>query len=190
MLELPRDGHVELCRGTVKLLAEWTPGDVAAGSLHLTLEDQRTFDATECKIRLDPGTADSFPLLVDLHDRYVVICGYPAIVSVSLSPLALRSSVSLDYKEASTLEHPWWIPVTSAKTSLVATDRKIWALDENGQLLWLWSCDVEDRRQWIARAPTVRDGVVQVELGRLEYHYALELSLRDGQPVGRASRIR
>lgn len=130
----------------------------------MRLEDQRTFESVESSLRMDPWSAEGFTL-VDYPDLHcLLIGGARAVVAVDASTLAWRSSVSLEYQEAETLDEPWHVEAPSARAVIVATERRVWCVETKGLVRWMWSCRTTDEDRWVKAAPVVAGDRARVPL--------------------------
>lgn len=147
------------------------------------LEDQETYESVEGLIRLDPWIADEYGLIEFGTGNCFLICGAQAVVSVDASNLVLLSSVGLEYQEGETIDSPWHVEIEGSGLLVVATERRVWCVDERGAIRWLWSCSTSEQDGWISGEPAVGDERVCVPLRTAKRDLSVELQLRDGLPT-------
>lgn len=164
------------------LKVDWRPGDVGPGLLSLVLEDQETSHAVEGRVRLDPWIADEYRLIEVSTGNCFVICGSPAVVVVDGTSLALLSSMSLEYGEGETIDLPWCAE-SEDRRFVLATERRVWCVDERGMIRWIWGCMNNDRYRAIVAVPRVTGDRVRVPLRNLQGDFFVDLLLSDGLEI-------
>ncbi len=164
---LKTHGRRRMTSRPAELETNYRPGENDVGSLALRLEDQTTFDSVEGKVRLDPWSADGYVLLELKTAEVLILCGAQAIVAIDARTLAWRSSVGLEYEECETLIAPWHSESTEMRGAVVATDRRVWRVDEAGAIRWMWSAKTTDEERWIVAAPDISGGTVRMSLRTL-----------------------
>ena len=180
---LKTHGTALLRSGRALIEADYRPADGGVGLLALRLEDQETCESLEGLIRLDPWIGDEYGLIEFSAGDCFLVCGTQAVVSVDASSLVLLSSVGLEYQEGETIDSPWHVEIEGSGLLVVATERRIWCLDERGAVRWLWSCLTSEQDRWISGEPVVRDDRVCVPLGTAQGDVSVELLLKDGLPT-------
>ena len=180
-MRLSKEGDEVAVRGGAALLsASYSPDDGAVGTLLLRVEDQSTYDSVEAAVGLDPWTPDAWELYDWSATGVLVVCGADAIVAFD-PRWRLSSRVSLEYEECDTLDSPWFAGGTASDQLLVATERRVWSLNRDGAVRWIWSCDTHDRHQWIVDAPRVDDSIVVVPVQSKAGGGVVRLTLDGGQ---------
>ena len=182
MVTLKAHGTVPLRSGRALLETKYLPADNGPGLLTLTLEDQETYESVDGTVRLDPLIADEYGLIEFRTAACFVICGAQAVVGVDISNLSLVSSVGLEFHEAETVGSPWHSESEAHRSLVLATERRVWCLDERGAIRWTWACATDDRDRWITGAPVIEDGSVRVPLRTMRGEQTIELDLADGLP--------
>lgn len=182
-MKLETHGRIALRSGRALLETSYRPGDAGPGTLSLRLEDQETFESVEGRLRLDPWIGDEYRWF-ELHSgNYLVIAGAEAVVAVDATTLGWLSSVALEHEEGETIDGPWHVEVEAARSLIVATERRLWCMDERGAIRWLWSCSTAGEHHWIGAAPTVRDNRVLVSLRTPRAERTVEIHMGDGLPI-------
>lgn len=173
-------GTVELQAGRILLETDWQPGDAdRPGLLSLRLEDQETYESVEGRLRLDPLIADEY-LLIELTGECFILCGSPAVVALDAASLALISSLGLEYEEAELIGTPWHVEILESRMLILATERRVWCVDERGAIRWVWGCQTSDRYLQISGAPVPRGDRIRVPLVSAKGELSIELLLSDG----------
>ena len=180
---LKTHGTVSLRSGLATLEADYCPGSGEAGLLSMNLEDQETGESVRGTIRLDPWLADEYRVIELTRSKHLVICGAQAVVTVDASNLALRSSLSLEYEEGETLDSPWHAEIEADRSTILATERRVWCLDERGAIRWVWACRTSDEHEWISGAPAMRGDRVRVPLRNATRDRTVDLYVTDGLPA-------
>lgn len=184
---LKTHGAVPLRGGRLLIEADYHPSDGGPGLLALRLEDQETGDSVDGLIRLDPWLRDEYRLIEFGAGTCLLVCGEQAVVSIDVASLVLRSSVILEYDEVNTLDVPWHAEPPRGGLLVVATQRRVWCLDERGTMRWLWSCATSEQARLISGPPTLTDKRVRVALWTARGDIAVEIQLEDGLPSSPAS---
>ncbi len=189
MIQLNTHGEVLVRSGRALLQADYSSGDGAPGVLSLRLEDQETFDAVDGRLRLDPWSGDVYEMFDWTAGDCFVICGAQAVVALKASTLAIVSSVAMEYEEGETIEAPWFSEAHEHHALIIATERRVWCLDDRATIRWMWSCATAEYERWILNPPEVADGRVRISLGTDHRDISIELSIIDGlQACDSASR--
>ncbi len=183
MFILETHGTVSLRSGRLLLEADYCPGSGEPRLLSMNLEDQQTWESVRGTLRLDPWRADEYRVIDLAMSNHLVLCGAQAVVTVDASNLAVRSSVSLEYEEGETLDSPWYTEIEADRSALLATERRVWCLDERGAIRWVWGCRTSDEYRWISGAPVMRGDRVRVPLRNATRDLAVDLQVTDGLPV-------
>ena len=173
-------GTAELRSGQVLLETDWQPGDAGRpGLLSLRLEDQETYESVEGRVRLDSWIADAY-LLLELTGECFILCGSPAVVALDAASLALISSLGREYEEGEIIGTPWHVEVMESRLLILATEQRVWCLDERGAIRWVWGCRTRDRYVQIAGAPVPGGDRIRVPLVSAKGEFQVELLLNDG----------
>lgn len=180
---LSSHGTAALRFSRASIRTDYHPADGCPGILTLEREDLDTYASVEGRLRLDPWIGEQYGLLEFRTGSCFVICGAQAVVSVDMSTLALLSSVALEYEEGETIDVPWHVEIESSRLFVIATERRVWCLDERGTIRWLWSCATSERDTIIAGEPVATDRHVSVPLRIANGTLSVELQLSDGLPV-------
>lgn len=176
-------GTTALRGGRGTLATDYRPGDVGPGLLSLRLEDHATYESVEGQIRLDPWFGDEYPLIEPATGGFFLICGAQAVVAVEATSLAWLSSVALEYEEGETIDLPWHVEVERSRLLVLATERRVWCVDERGAIRWVWGCTNSDQHRWISSQPIVTAEGVSVPLRTTKTSLSIELRLGDGLPA-------
>lgn len=164
--------------------SEYSPSDGGIGVLLLRLQEQTSFECRELRIRLDPLIADEYVWIEPGSDAYFVVCGAQGVVVVDVLTASLLTSVAWHADEGETVGVPWC--VEDAGGLIVATELRVWCLDDHGRVRWMWSCPQGPESVRITGSPSVRDGSVHVPMVRaLGEEICLVLNIRDGLPTHR-----
>ena len=173
-------GTAELRSGRVLLETDWRPGDAGRpGLLSLRLEDQETYESVEGRVRLDPWIADEY-LLIELTGECFILCGSPAVVALDAATLALISSLGREYEEGELIGTPWQVAIVESRMLILATERRVWCVDERGAIRWVWGCQTSDRYLRISGPPVPRGDRIRVPLVSARGELSVELLLNDG----------
>lgn len=164
------------------LSAEYQTSDRGPGHLTLRLEDPRTYDEVVGRVRLDPWRAGEYCVLELSHGAVLVICGAQAIVVLDAASLTITASVALEYEETETMNAPWHTESHTHRAAILATERRVWCLSDQGCIRWMWSCAMAEEKRWLSSAPTLADSHVRIPLGSQRGHALVELDLHDGLP--------
>lgn len=183
-MQLKTHGEVLVRSGRVLLQADYSSGDGGPGVLSLRLEDQETFDAVDGRLRLDPWSGDAYELFDWPAGNCFVLCGAQAVVALNVSTLAIASSVTMEYEEGETIDAPWFVEAHEHHALVIATERRVWRLDDRGAIRWMWSCATAEYERWILDSPEVADARVRIPLGAERRDISIELSLIDGLQAG------
>lgn len=173
-------GTTALRSGRALIETDYRPGDRGPGLLAMRLEDQETGESVEASIRLDPWSGHEYRLIEPVAS-YVVICGAQAIVAIDASTLAWLSSVALEYEEGERIGSPWHVEIEGRL--VLATERRVWCLDERGVIQWMWSCSASERDSWISGQPVAEGDRVRLPLRTFHRDFSVELRLGDGLPI-------
>ena len=166
------------------LETEYRPGSVGPGMLSLRHTDPTTFESTSGQVRLDPWIADEYQIIELEIGNYFMLCGAQAVVAVEAASLAWLSSIALEYQEGETIDLPWSAESQRSRLLVLATERRVWCLDERGAIRWVWSCTTGDQNRWISDEPVIAGDLVRVPLRTVTSAPAVELRLGDGLPTG------
>jgi hypothetical protein len=184
MVTIRTHGTAELRSGRVRLEADYQPGDAGRpGLLSLRLEDQETYESVDGVIRLDPWIADEYRLIEPTTGDCFLLCGAQAVVAIDASTLAWRSSLGLEYQEGETIDAPWHSEIVERRLLILATERRVWCVDERGAIRWVWGCLTSDRYTRISGEPVPRGDRVGVPLQRAKGDFYVDLQLNDGLPA-------
>lgn len=176
-------GTALLRSGRALLEANYRPRDAGPGLLSLRLEDQESFESVAGQVRLDPWFADEYALIELKTGNCFLLCGAQAVVAVDAFSLAWLSSVGLEYQEGETIDSPWHAEIEESRLLMIATERRVWCVDERGAIRWLWGCSTSDQDRWISGAPVVVGDRVRVPLRTFRTDLSVELQLKDGLPT-------
>jgi hypothetical protein len=135
------------------LTAEYTPGDRGPGRVALSLVDQDTGEASDTALQLDPWSGDVYEVFEWSECGALILCGAPQVVALALPELGFGAAVGLEYEEAETLDHPWFVEVPELRLLVVATERRMWCLDERLAIRWLWSARTQHDDRWLHGPP-------------------------------------
>jgi len=173
-------GTAELRSGRILLETDWWPGDAGRpGLLSLRLEDRETYESVEGRVRLDPWIADEY-LLIELTGDCFILCGSPAVVALDAASLALISSLGREYEEGEIIGTPWQVEIAESRMLILATERRVWCVDERGAIRWVWGCQTSDRFIQISGAPVPGRDRLRVPLVSAKGELTVELLLNDG----------
>jgi hypothetical protein len=172
--------EVAVMQGRALLSAEYTPGDRGPGSVVLALVDQDTGDTAETVLRLDPWFRDHYEIIEWPQCSALLICGARQIVALSLPTLGFGAAVAVEYEEADTIERPWTVEVPELRLLIVATERRIWCLDERIAIRWLWSSRTGPDDRWLVAAPRAVGRELHVPVGTVHRDLTIELSADQG----------
>ncbi|AKU93472.1 hypothetical protein AKJ09_00136 [Labilithrix luteola] len=178
LMKLETHGDKQLVQSDrATLSSEATPAERGPWLLALRLEDQRTFDVVETTLRLSPATSE-YEGFDWAAGRCLVIHGSEALVALNAHDLRIRCSVAFEYKEARLVGQPWYRE--AGDVLLIATDRRVWCLEQGGSMRWMWSCRLVDEYRFLSAPPEVVGSAVRLRLGSKSGEEAIELSLADG----------
>ena len=150
---LKTHGATTLLSGHALIETDYQPGDTGPGLLFLRREDQETFDYVDGQVRLDPWNADEYPLIEFKTGNCLLICGAQAVVAIDALSLVWLSSVGLEYQEGETIDSPWHVEIEERRLLVLATERRVWCLDDHGSIRWMWSCSTGEHDRWISGHP-------------------------------------
>jgi hypothetical protein len=102
-------------------------------------------------------------------------------VAIDASSLSLLSSVALEYEEGERIGSPWHVQLEGHL--VLATERRVWCLDECGAIRWMWSCSASERDSWISGQPVAEGDRVRVPLRTFHRDFSVELCLGNGLPI-------
>lgn len=176
-------GATSLRSGRVLLETNYHPGTGGPGLLSLRLEDQETYEAVDGLIRLDPWIGDEYSLIEFRTGNCFLICGAQAVVAVDASNLALVSSLGLEYLEGETIDSPWHTENEGSRLLILATERRVWCVDECGAIRWVWGCRTNEQDRWVSAEPVIRDHCVHVPLRSTKGDLSVDLQVKDGLPA-------
>lgn len=183
MMMLKTHGTTGLRSGRVLLETNYRPADGGPGLLALRLEDQETYESVDGLIRLDPWIGDEYGLIEFRTGKCFLVCGAQAVVAVDASNLALVSSLGLEYQEGETIGAPWHTEIEAHRLLVLATERRVWCIDERGAIRWLWTCSTSEQDRWISGEPVVGGDRVRVPLKTTKGDFSVELQVSDGLPT-------
>lgn len=176
-------GTVSLRSRRVLIEADYSPANGGPGQLSVRLEDQETYESIDGLFRLDPWIGDEYSLIEFKTGNCFLICGAQAVVAIDVSNLALRSSLGLEYQEAETIDSPWHTEIEAARLLVLATERRVWCVEEDGAIRWVWGCLTDEQDRWVSAQPVVGDGCVRVPLRSAKGDLSVALRVSDGLPV-------
>ena len=179
---LKTHGATALRSGRSLLRADYRPGDAGPGLLRLRLEDQETLESRDGDVRLDPWIGDEYPLIEFKAGNCFLLCGAQAVVAVDCSSLSWLSSVGLEYQEGETIDSPWHVEAEESQLLVVATERRVWCVNEVGAIRWIWSCSVSNQDAWIVGSPVVVGSRVRLPINTRVAASFVDLRLADGLP--------
>lgn len=139
--------------GKAMLTAEYTPGDRGPGRVALSLVDQATGDFSDTVLELDPWSGNVYEVFEWSQCGALIVCGTPQIVAVALPALGFGAAINLEYEEAETLDHPWIVEVPELRLLVIATERRMWCLDERLAIRWMWSARTHHDDRWLFGPP-------------------------------------
>ena len=180
---LKTHGTAPLWSGRALIETGYRPGNGGPGLLALRLEDQETYESVDGLIRLDPWIGDKYGLIEFRTGNCFIICGAQAVVAVDASNLALLSSLGLEYQEGETIDAPWHREIEEGRLLILATERRVWCVDERGAIRWLWGCSTSEQDRWVSGEPVVGDDRVRVPLRTAKGDLSVDLLVRDGLPT-------
>jgi hypothetical protein len=180
---LKTHGTASLRSGRVLLETDYSPTDGGPGLLSLRLEDQETFLSVDGAIRLDPWIGQDYGLIEFRTGSCFLICGAQAVVAVDARSLGWSSSVGLEYEEGETLDVPWHLELERVRLLVLATERRVWCVDEHGAVRWLWNCSTGHVHAWISGALADGGDRVSVPVRTVQGERTVELQLSDGLPA-------
>lgn len=180
---LKTHGTVALRSGRVLIETDYRPANGGPGLLALTLEDQETYESVDGLVRLDPWMGDEYGLIEFRTGNCFLICGAQAVVAVDVSNLSLLSSLGLEYQEGETIDSPWHAEIEGSRLLILATERRVWCIDEHGAIRWLWCCATSEQDRWISGGPVVGGNRIRVPLRTAKGDLSVELQVRDGLPA-------
>jgi hypothetical protein len=179
---LKTHGTALLSSGRVLIETDYRPGTGGPGLLSLRLEDQETYEAVEGLVRLDPWIGDEYSVIEFRTGHCFLICGAQAVVAVGASNLTLLSSLGLEYEEGETIALPWHTEIEGSRLLVLATERRVWCVDGNGAIRWVWGCLTNEQHRWISGEPALVDDCVRVSLRSAKGDSSVDLQIRDGLP--------
>lgn len=171
---------VPLIHGGTTLSAQYAAADHGPGLTSFTLIDQRTGDHSEIKLQLDPWIADTYEVIESPECSALIVCGARHIIAVELPKLRFGAAVALEYEEAETLDRPWVTEIPGRHWLLIATERRIWCIDERIAIRWMWSVSRGPDLATISTAPIVMGQEVQVSVRIRGRDLVVALSMDDG----------
>lgn len=180
---LKTHGVAALRSGRVLIEGDYRPGSGGPGLLLLRLQDQETHESVEGLIRLDPWIGDEYSLIEFRTGNCFLICGAQAVVAVDASNLALLSSLGLEYQEGETIDSPWHTEIEGIRLLILATERRVWCVDERGAIRWVWGCLTSEQDRWVSGEPAIRDDCVRVPLRSAKGDLFVDLQVKDGLPA-------
>jgi hypothetical protein len=180
---LKTHGTAALQSGRKLVETEYRPADRGPGLLSLRLEDQETHLSVHGAVRLDPWIADEFGMIEFRTGNCLLICGAQAVIAVDASSLALLSSVALEYQEGETIDLPWHAEIAERRLLIVATERRVWCIDDRGGIRWVWGCVTSEQDTWVSAAPVSRGDHVRVPLRSARGDFFVDLLVQDGLPT-------
>lgn len=176
-------GEIAVRGGLATLSSEYSPAERGPGKLRLLAEDQTTFESAKVTLKLDPWSPDGYELIEWAGSDVLLLCGAQAVVALKATTLVVGSSVGLEYEEAETLDRPWACSVHERSLLVLATERRVWCIDESARMTWIWSCRTSARERWICGAPEVTGETVRVPIRTLRGELVVELT-SDGLETG------
>jgi hypothetical protein len=171
---------IAVMQGKALLTVEYTPAGRGAGRTVLTVVDQETGDREDGLLRLDGWEHGMYQIIEWQECPALVVCGADQIVVVDLPKLRFGAAVGLEYEETETLEHPWVVEVTGRRRLIVATEVRVWCLDERLSIRWMWSARTQHEPRWVSGAPRMVPGYAQVPVRTLSRDIVVDLSVEDG----------
>lgn len=171
--------ELAVMQGRAMVSADYTPGDRGPGQLTLEIVDQETFESGQVVLRLDPWIGNVYEVIEWPQCDVLLLCGAPQIVALALPTLRFGAAVALEYEEVDTLDRPWVIEIPDRRLA-VATERRIWCLDERIAIRWMWSSRTGSDDRWLFEAPRVEGGDLHVPVRMLHGDGIVELSADDG----------
>jgi hypothetical protein len=177
---LKKDGtQVALESGSKWVTATYTPADRGPGLLKLQFQDQATWDIREADLRLDPWIADAYDLYEWRAARACVLSGAMRIVVLDLDTLRTSAAICLEVGEGETIERPRFVETDDGRRLLVATESRVFCLDETRAIRWCWSVRSRDDGYVLHAAPQIVGGSVHVQMMRIDAVRTVLLSLED-----------
>lgn len=105
------------------------------------------------------------------------------MVAIDASNLALLSSLGLEYQEGETIDSPWHTEIESSRLLVLATERRVWCVNECGAIRWLWECSTGEQDRWVSGELVVGNDRVRVPLRTDKDDLFVELQVSDGLPI-------
>jgi hypothetical protein len=171
---------IPVLEGRAMLRADYSPRDGATGEVTFQLEDQESSELTEITLRLDPWSPDGFEVYDWSDCNVLVVCSSRRVVSLAGEALRLSSAVGLEYEEGENLDRPWFLELRTVRLLVVATDRRVWCLDQHGTIRWFWSARYDASERWIFDAPKALGGALHVPVRTMAGDSMSVLSVVDG----------
>jgi hypothetical protein len=183
MMMLKTHGTAALWSGRILIETDYRPGNGGPGLLSLRLEDQETYESVDGLIRLDPWIGDEYGVVEFRTGNCFLICGAQAVVALDASNLALMSSLGLEYQEGETIDAPWHVEIEGSRLLILATERRVWCVDQRGATRWVWGCLTSEQDRWVSAEPVPIDDCVRVPLRSAKGDVSVDLQVRDGLPA-------
>lgn len=162
-MELLIDGTELPLSGDILLSASYHRQETGVGSLNLRCTSAVTYDARTISLPLDPWCPEGYRVEQGLGGRVLVICGATRIVVVELPSLRVTAAIPLEYEECERQGLPWF--VVGAGVMLIATETRVWCLDERFAFRWCWTVAAHSKDWWeISKAPSINGMLVQIAL--------------------------
>lgn len=171
--------ELAVMRGRAMLSADYTPGDRGPGKLALEIVDQETFESKQAVVHLDPWRGNVYEVIEWPECEALLLCGAPQIVALALPTLRFGAAVALEYEEVDTLDRPWVVEIPNRRL-VVATERRIWCLDERIAIRWMWSSRTGREDRWLFEAPRMEGSDLRVPVRMLHRDGIVALSADDG----------
>lgn len=180
---LKTHGAAALRSGRMVIETDYRPGNGGPGLLSLRLEDQETYAFFDGRIRLDPWIGDEYRVIEFKTGNCFLICGAQAVVAIDASNLGLMSSLGLEYQEGETIDAPWYAEIEGSRLLILATERRVWCVDEHGAIRWVWGCLTSEQSRWVFAEPVPIGDCVRVPLRSAKGDFSVDLKVKDGLPA-------
>jgi hypothetical protein len=161
--------------GESTLTAEYAAGDSRTGVLKLHLDDRTT------TLRLDPWSPESYELYDCRSPKCLVLGGAERLVVLDRETLDFRASLWFEYEETETIDQPWFAESADGQFLVIATDRRVWCLDQRAAIRWCWSVRTRPETYFIEAAPLVDEQIIRVPVRSFRDERTIGLEIHDGQ---------
>jgi len=158
------------------LSASYQPREAGIGTLKLHCTNAVTFEEVSVSIPLDPWCPEGYLVEQGISGRVLILCGATQLLVIELPPLRITASIPLEYEECETRGLPWF--VVKDDLVLIATETRIFCLDQRLAFRWCWTAAVHSRDGWvIAEKPRIEGSVAEVSLAAVMKTVNVKLDL-------------